>query len=210
MTRSQNIIEIPGLIQDRICDRLIFAEKGLTIERPLSFDHRVFIDGQDIAAFRFGMKELRGIKFVFGRQYFIEIKNFNCEITRIKLNSFYGIKSKEYYKIWAGLLQELWDFYLDNQLNYYTELYNIQQMFDLAGVTFHHDGISWDKNNKLPWDKIAIKSYRNYFMIHHEDKPMQYKCCVFSIDWNAVILQSLLKDIVKEQKRVPRSMRRGF
>ena len=62
------------------------------------------------------MKELRGIKFTFGRQYFIEIKNFNCEITRIKLNSFYGIKSKEYYKIWAGLLQELWDFYLITSL----------------------------------------------------------------------------------------------
>jgi hypothetical protein len=210
MTQPQITVSIPGLLQERICDRLIFSGEGLTIEKPLSFPHKVFLDHKNIAAFRFGVKELRGIKFVFGRQYFIEIKDFNCQISRIKLNSFYGIKGKEYYRIWADLLQNLWDFFLDNQLNYYTELYNIQQLFELAGVTFHADGISWNKHNKLAWNQIAIKSYRNYFMVHHIDDPKQYKCCIFSLDWNAVVLQSLLKDIVREHQRVRRTMRKDL
>ena len=210
MTDPQNTIAITGLIQERVIKRIVFAPKGLTIEQPFGIRQSKFIACDSIAAFRFGVRELRGYKFSFGRQYFIEIKNFNCEIYRIKLNSVFGIKRKEYYRTWAELLQNTWDFYLDNQLNYYTELYNIQQLFELSGVTFHADGISWDKNNHLPWDKIAIKSYQNYFMIHHTDNARQYKCCVFSIDWNAVVLQSLLKEIVREHSRSRRTMRRGL
>jgi hypothetical protein len=205
MSSPSNIIEIPGLIQKRVRRKLMFADEGLTIERPLSFDPKVFIPGENISAFRFGVKDIYGYKFVFGRQYFIETRDFDNKLYRIKLNSYYGIKRKIYYKIWAELLQHLWDFYLVNQLSYYTELYNIQQIFELAGVTFHVDGISWDKKNKLLWSEIAVKSYQTYFMIHHIDNPKKYKCCIFSIDWNAVVLQSLLKDIVKEQKRVPKS-----
>jgi hypothetical protein len=208
MTRSQNIIEIPGLIQARTCKNVIFTQEGLTIEKPFSVSPRIFIDHRDVAAFRFWIKELRFFKFSLGREYYIEVKDFHCKINRIKLYSVYRAKHKEYYRIWADLLQNLWDFYFDNQLNYYTELYNIQQYFELAGVSFHVDGISWNKDNKLPWNKIEIKSYQNYFLIHHTDNPQQYKCCVFSIDWNAVILQSLLKDIVKEYKKVPRTLRK--
>jgi len=210
MTDPQNTIVITGLIQERVCKKVVFAHGGLTIEQPLSLAGSRFIASETISAFRFGVRELRGYKFSFGRQYFIEIKDFNCEIHRIKLNSLFGIKRKEYYRTWAELLQNVWDFYLDNQLNYYTELYNIQQTFELAGVTFHTDGISWDKNNHLSWDKIALKSYQNYFMIHHADNARQYKCCVFSIDWNAVVLQSLLKEIVREHSRSRRTMRRGM
>jgi hypothetical protein len=82
-------------------------------------------------------------------------------------------------------------------------------MFELGGVTFYPDGIRWD-NNRIPWDKIAIKSYRNYFMIHHAGKPQLYKCCIFSVDWNAVVLQSLLKDIVRENSKVRRTLRDGL
>ncbi|MFB9841520.1 hypothetical protein [Mucilaginibacter ginsenosidivorans] len=210
MTDPQNTITITGLIQERVFKRIVFAHNGLTIEQSLGFGPDRFIAGDSIAAFRFGVRELRGYKFSFGRQYFIEIKNFNCEIYRIKLNSLFGIKRKEYYRTWAELLQNIWDFYLDNQLSYYTELYNIQQTFELAGVTFHNDGISWDKNNYLPWDKIAVKSYQNYFMIHHADNARQYKCCVFSIDWNAVVLQSLLKEITRQYSRSRRTIRKGL
>lgn len=202
METPKNIIEIPGLIQDKVIRKIIFADKGLTIVKPLSFDPKVFIHGGNISAFRFGIQDFYGYKFAFGRQYFIETKDFKNKIFRIKLNSYFGIRSKTYYKVWAELLHNLWDFYLINQLSYYTELYNIQQLFELAGVTFDVDGISWDKKNKLFWNEIAIENYQTYFMIHHIDNPEKHKCCVFSIHWNAVVLQSLLTDIVKVHKKV--------
>jgi hypothetical protein len=205
MTDPNNIIEIPGLIQNKISRKIIFNNEGLTIEKTLGLDAKVFIPSENISAFRFGTKELYGYKLVFGRQYFIETRDFSNKTYKIKLNSYYGIKRKTYYKVWAELLQHLWDFYLASQLSYYTELYNIQQVFELAGVTFQPDGISWDRKNKLLWNEIAVKSYQSYFMIYDIDNPKKYKCCAFSIDWNAVVLQSLLKDIVKEQKRIPKS-----
>jgi hypothetical protein len=208
MTQPQNIVEIPGFIQARTCKSVIFNGEGLTIEQPFKAHSKIFVKSADIAAFRFGIKELRLFKFALGREYYIEVKDFKFKISRIKLYSIYGGRRKEYYQIWAELLQNLWDFYFDNQLSYYTELYNIQQCFELAGITFLVDGISWNKDHKLPWDKIGIKSYQNYFLIHHIDNPQQYKCCVFSIDWNAVILQSLLKDIIREHKKVYRTIRK--
>ncbi|MBS1529416.1 MAG: hypothetical protein JSU01_03835 [Bacteroidetes bacterium] len=208
MTYPQSIVEIPGMIQARTCKSVIFAGDGLTIEQPFKVNSKIFVPNGDIAAFRFGIKELRLFKFVLGREYYIEIKDFKCAISRIKLYSLYGARRKEYYKIWADLLQNLWDFYFDSQLSYYTELYNIQQCFELAGVTFLTDGISWNKMDRISWDKIGIKSYQNYFLIHHADDPRQYKCCIFSIDWNGVILQSLLKDIIREHQKVHRTIRR--
>ncbi|HEX3385116.1 MAG TPA: hypothetical protein VHS53_08015, partial [Mucilaginibacter sp.] len=179
MTHSQNIIEIPGMIQARTCKSVIFSGDGLTIEQPFKVNQKVFLKDSDISAFRFGIKELRIFNLSLGREYYIEIKDFKCSITRIKLYSLYGARRKEYYKIWADLLQNLWDFYFNSQLSYYTELYNIQQCFELSGITFHADGISWLKEDKLPWDKIEIKSYQNYFLIHHADNSHQCKYCVF-------------------------------
>ena len=210
MTDPQNTIVITGLIQERVCKKVVFAHGGLTIEQPLSLAGSRFIASETISAFRFGVRELRGYKFSFGRQYFIEIKDFKSQIFRIKLNSWFGVKRQVYYSFWAELLQKLWDHSVAHQLHYYTELYNIQQAFDLAGVNFCADGISWDNGDKLKWDKIAIKNYQNYFIIYHAEEPAQYKCVLFSVQWNAVILQSLLKDIVQEHAKVHRSIRRGL
>src|SRR5579862_10030686 len=130
MTHPQNIIEVPGMIQKKISKRIVFDENGITVWKSLFLVHREFFFNEDIASFRFGIKELQGFSFTFGRQYYIEIKDFNSEIRRIKFNSYCGINNRAYYKIWAELLQNLWDYFMERQLSYYTELYSIQQMFE--------------------------------------------------------------------------------
>ncbi|HVW13325.1 MAG TPA: hypothetical protein VHB54_05880 [Mucilaginibacter sp.] len=205
MTNPENTVAIPGLLQNKILKKVVFTPGGLTIKRPMSFGRGIFIRDENIAAFRFGIKQLYCAGFEFGSQYFIEVRDFKNEIFRIQLNSYFGIRKKIYYHVWADLLQTFWDHYIDHQLNYYIELYNMQMSFELAGVTFYPDGISFDKSNKLRWNEIAIKSYQNYFMIHHNKDSRIYKCCLFSIEWNAVILQSLLKEIIKEYDKVSKS-----
>ena len=210
MNHPPRVIEIKELLRDKTRKRVIFSNEGLTIEKNIGFGKSTFIASADIAAFRFGVRELKGFKYSFGRQYFIELKDFKYNLYRIKFNSLYGIKNKTYYRVWADLLQDIWDYYLSNQLNYYSEMFNIQQVFDLAGVNIYPDGISWNKQQKISWDKVELKSYQSYFMIHHADDADQFKCCIFSIDWNAVVLQSLLKDIIREHAKVKRGIRRGF
>jgi hypothetical protein len=202
MNDPATTIAIPGLIQNRILNKVAFAAEGITIRKPVNFNSRVFIPDENIAAFRFGIKRLSLNKLELGNQYFIEIKDFKGEIYRIVLNSCFGFKRKTYYNVWADLLQNLWDHYIDRQLSYYVELYNMQMEFELAGVVFQPDGVVLNKKDKLKWNEITTKSYQNYFLIQHINDPGKYRCCLFSVEWNAVILQSLLKEIVKEYTRV--------
>jgi hypothetical protein len=87
-------------------------------------------------------------------------------------------------------------------LNYYVDMCSAKQVFELAGVKFDTDGISWDKNNKLLWEEIDLKNYRTYFMIHHVSDITRRKSCSFANEWNAYILQCLLKGIVNQRKKV--------
>ncbi len=205
MSHQLNIIEIPELIPKMIIKKIIFTDSGVSINKPLSFAPDVFIPCENISAFRFGIRGAHLLKFAFCRQYFIEIKDYQSKIFRIKLNSYYGINRKTFFKVWAEILEHFWNFYMVNQLNCYTELFNIQQTFELSGVTFHADGISWDNKNKLKWNEIAVSSYQTHFVIHHIENTGQSKCCVFSIHWNAVVLQSLLKDIIKQPIKIRKS-----
>ncbi len=192
-----NVIDIPVLIQNRITKKLIFAEDGFTIEKMRSFDPSVFIATENISAFRFGVNWITGYKFTFGRQYIIEVLDTQNQISSIKLTSYYQIKRKIYYKIWSDIINQLWNNYFINTYNYYYELYTIKQEFNLSDVKFHPFGISW-YDGSLFWNEIALSNYKTYFMIHHRDDLKKIKRCSFKNDWNALILQSLLKSIIKE------------
>lgn len=195
------IVEIPALLQNKTAKRLTFTTEGIMVEKPLSFASPVFIPAENISSFRYRVAFIRGYAFSFGRQYIIETKDFQNNVFQIKLTSYYGIRREAYHKLWYDIFNQLWENYFSSTLNYYIELYSIQQVFELAGVKFNTDGISWDKRNKLLWHEIALSNYRTYFMIHHADNAHQNKSCSFSMDWNALILQVLLKNIVKQQKQ---------
>ena len=192
-----DIIEIPGLLRNNIYKKLTFKKEGLTIEKTLSFDPAVFIPAENISSFRYGVNWLRGYKFVFGRQYIIQVQDSKKEIFSIKLNSYYQIRRHAYHKIWSDIFNQLWRNYFINTFNYYYDLYSIKQEFDLADVKFHPFGISWDSNS-LFWNEIALSNYKTYFMIHHKDDLKKIKRCSFMNDWNALILQCVLRKIIEE------------
>lgn len=196
---AENTIEIPGLLSNKASKKLCFEVEGLTIEKQRSFVSTVFLPTQNIAAFRYGITWTRGYNFVFGRQYFIEIQNDEQKITRIKLGSYYGIRKHLYGKLWADIIQQLWKNYFINMFSYYHELYTIHQTFELCGIRFHCDGIGWERQHILQWDEIAVSSYQTYFMIYNCQNKKQCVSKSFANDWNAVILQVLLKEIVEER-----------
>ena len=204
MAHPLNIIEIPALISNKVVRKIVFAESGLSIEKPLSIDGDLFIPCEDIAGFRFGIKDMHIFDMTFCRRYFIEVKDYQNKIYRLKLNSYYGFKREAYYKVWAESLDYFWDFYMESQLSFYMELFNMRQTIELSGVTFNSDGISWD-DNSLSWNEIAVSSYQTHFVIHHAEDLALSKCCVFSIHWNAVVLQTLLKEIIKQPIRARKS-----
>jgi hypothetical protein len=196
---AEKIIEIPALLNNNTRKKLVFAAEGLTIEKTRSFVPLNIIPAHNMAAFRYGISWIRGYRFVFGRQYFIEIQNDRQKVTRIKLASYYSIRKNRYARLWNDIIQQLWQSYFVNTYNYYYDLYKIHQTFELCGIQFHFDGIGWDLQNILMWNEIAISSYYNYFMIYNNQNKKQCKSRSFANDWNAVILQVLLQQIVKER-----------
>jgi hypothetical protein len=199
-----NTIEVPQLLSKKIYRKLVFKPEGLTIEKPNSFTPAEFvpitnITAQNMMAFRYGITWTRGYKLVFGRQYFVEIRNDEQSVCRIKLGSYYGIRKDLYGQLWNDIIHLLWKNYFVNIYNYYYDLYKIHQTFELCGISFHFDGIGWGTQNTLTWDEIAISNYYHYFMIYNCNNKAQRKSRSFANDWNAVILQVLLKEIVKER-----------
>ena len=194
-----NVVTIPSFLGSKIAKKLTFTDQGIKIETS---GPTVIIPAENINAFRYKVGFMRGYTFLLGRQYIIEIKDFQNKTFGIKLPSIYGIKRKAYYEAWSEIYQLLWKYYFNSTLNYYAELYKINQIFEIAGVNFDADGISWDKKNKLLWNEIAISNYRTYFMIYNANNIKQTKSCSFANDWNASILQQIIKAVVKQQKEI--------
>ncbi len=196
------IIEIPELLSNRIARRLIFEIDGLSIEKPLGFSTPQFIPFEDIVSLRSGIKWINGYWFTFGRQFIIELKHQDGTKTSIKLNSYYGIRRQIYDEVWSNIIDHLYSYYFASQLDLYIELHKLNQMFTLAGIRFHPNGISWDKNNIMPWKQIALSNYRTYFVIHRKDDVKQNKSFNFLKDWDAYFLQAMLKYVVEEHEKI--------
>jgi hypothetical protein len=192
-----NIIEIPSFFQNRIYKKIIFTQEAVKIEKTRSFEPPVYIEAENISSFRFGVNWIRGYKFIFGRQYIIQLLDKQNQVTTIKLSSYYQIKRKKYHKLWSNIINQLWSNYFINKLNYYHELYVKKEEFTLSDVNFHPFGITW-YDGSMFWNEIALSNYKTYFMIHKKDDLKKIKRCSFKNDWDALVLQSLLKKIIKE------------
>jgi len=194
-----NVVNIPSFFGNKVAKKLTFTDQGIKIETT---GPTIIIPAENINAFRYRVGFIYGYWLTFGRQYVIETKDFQNKVFQIKLTSIYGIKRKAYYEAWSKIYQLLWKYYFTSTLNYYAELYKINQVFEIAGVNFDTDGISWDKKNKLQWNEIAISNYRTYFMIYNANNIKQTKSCSFANDWNASILQQIIKAVVNQQKEI--------
>jgi hypothetical protein len=197
MEEITNIIGIPTFFQNRIYKKIKFSKDSLTIEKTKSFEPPIFLAAENILSFRFGVNWIRGYKFTFGRQYIIELLDSQEKITSIKLTSYYQIRRKQYAKIWSDIINQLWSDYFNKKLNYYHELYLKKEEFTLSDVNFHPFGIGW-YDGSMFWNEIALSNYITYFMIHKKEDLKKIKRCSFKNDWDALVLQSLLKKIIEE------------
>jgi len=202
MEEQNQILEIPGLFSNKIRRRIIFETEGITIEKPFSFDSSTFVAAENIAAIRLGVRWIRGLWWVVGRQYIIELKLNNGNITKLNLNSYYNLRVQAYEEAWTDTINHLYTFYFSEQLNMYLELLHMRQPFEILGVTFHNEGISWGKNGIVPWRQIALSNYRTYFVVHHKQNIRLNKSFNFLNDWNAYILQAIMKYVIEEHKKL--------
>jgi hypothetical protein len=198
---APQVIEIPGLFTNRIVRKLTISDDGVKLERPTTFAPAEFIPAAEIEALRYGARWLRGYAFPIGRHYFIEVKDEFGKVTSINLKSIYGIKRNTYDGLWRKTIGQLWAYYYSNIFNHYCMLYSSGQSFELSGIKFLSEGIGWGKNYCIIWENIALSNYAHYFAIYPKQNPKHHKAFYFARDWNAFILQALLKKIIAQYKQ---------
>jgi hypothetical protein len=200
MDNGSTTIRVPGFFRGKTVKTLTFALEGLTIERPLSFDPVVFIPAGNIAAFRYGVKWLQGYAATIGRQYVIEIRDNDGNITDIKLRSVYRIKAKVYGDLWSAIFAQLWSHYFYNQLVYYFDLYRKNQSFELAGLKFFSSGVQLD-NVGLLWDEFELSNYKTYFVLHHKSDLKKKKNFDFLNDVECTFAAGTIKSNYKRSAK---------
>ncbi|WP_121810488.1 hypothetical protein [Mucilaginibacter kameinonensis] len=192
-------VEIPKLFSNELYRRVLISNNGITIEIP-QIQNLVSTPSDELIAFRYGVKGIRGYAFTIGRHYFIEIKTARQDAITIKFSSYYGFRKKIYRKAWIDIVNKLWDYHFVNHYLSHYNRYKNGESFEFCGMTFQEGTISWDNKNILPYAQVGLGNYVNYFMVYHKENKSQQKSYNFRNDWNALALQSLLKTIVKEHQ----------
>lgn len=184
--------------RDRIltinADYLSFDDNDLISAGP------TIIEKSNMESFRFGVDWIRGLYFIIGRKYRIEVRDHTGKVIKIKLRSVYGIRRKKLATKYKKIYDALHNAYFNDLGLHYVSLVNNSLSFTLAGVTLTPDGIEDPKLGTLHWNSIGLRAYTTYFAIFDKSKPDNYHTFDYGIEWNGVLLYSVLTYILKQKQ----------
>jgi len=153
---------------------------------------------EDIEAFRYGVKWIRGYRFYIGRIYCIDIKGVSGQIIRIRLKSIYRIRRKLLGEKYVNIVNALFRYYFNDISRRYVELFQENQPFEILGVKVNSDGVLFDQRiGRISWDFLGTRRFRRYYTIFSETDANCYKTFEYLDQWNAAVLHSVLETILK-------------
>ena len=172
-------------------DYLAFDNKDLASAEPTS------IEKANIESFRFGVDWVRGRFFIIGRTYRIEVRDHEGNTIKIRLRSIYGVRKKKLGAKYRQINRALHNAYFNDLGLHYIRLVNDGLPFTLAGIILTPEGIVDPKIGTLSWGSIGLKAYSTYFAIYDKAEPQKYHAFDYGIEWNAVLLYSVLTFILQ-------------
>lgn len=204
--KELNLIINRGLT-DNVPRELIISEEFLKFENKdiVNNTFTTFKKNQ-IAEYRFGVKWIK-FYLVFGREYIIEIRNFDGEIIKINYKTYFGRKKEKYHELCNQILSGLWENYFDQIASNYIKKHENGEEFSIGDVTFLAEGIIIKTNSSfrqkkalIPWDKIRTKTYATYFAIYAVDNAsITNRGYSYLTDWNTAILRSVVITLLKRK-----------
>jgi len=195
---------------------LFYSDKQqLTISNDfIQYQHSGGLDSftrllkDEIAGYRYGIKWIRGYKFYIGRNYKIFIRNTENRVIQIDFLSLYGIKKKEFNKLYVDILDAIWKMQFQRIAKNFLDKFNSGQSIEILKVIISREGIYIPVSNLfkeqlkvIPWEKVGTSNYRTYFNIHSkEDKAGVHKNFNYLEDWNTAVLYYVVRTILLEKK----------
>jgi hypothetical protein len=195
-------------IQLKIKSSVFDRHRELTIDKSyIEFDNNDLSDApptrfnkEDIKAFRYGVKWIQGYQFIIGRIYCIDIRNNNDRVIKLRLKSLYGIRKKILTDKYAQIVHALYDHFFDDLTRQYLTKFDNNVEFELGGLLFNQEGISFGANSDtIPWTNIGTASYKTYYTIYPKSHPNKYKAFEYLHHWNAGIVYSVSRQILKHK-----------
>ncbi|MBD3904193.1 hypothetical protein NAL32_04905 [Chryseobacterium sp. Ch-15] len=177
--------------------QLIINENYLKFEnKDFNQDLFTIIPKDEITGIRYGIHFIKGLEFYIGREYQIFIKTNSGKELKIFFKLFYRRRLNEKHQLFSDIIDELWNQYFNQILNYYIQQYNNSEEFILGGIVFKNTCIQFDKK-EISYSDLAIKKYTHYFIIHSKEDQYKNKMLYYLKDNNSVILVELLNSIIE-------------
>lgn len=180
--------------------QIVFSENAISLY--CNNNLLIHIDKDNIKDCRFGVGWIRGINFYIGRIYCIDISNGNDKLIKIRLRSLYGINKIILGKKYKDLLDKLYEFYLNEKI--LNCIANIDNGIDvpIADVIFKKEGVCLDSKKPeefVEWNDLNTIAYSYYYSLSSKKKPEFYKAFTYLKEWNAVLLYSISRQILKNK-----------
>lgn len=153
---------------------------------------------EEIDAMRYGVKWIRGYQFYIGRIYYIEIRNREHKVIRMRLKSLYGIRRIALGNKYVQIINALYEHYFNDISQDYINQFTEGESFTILDVTFNKEGIVLRTGTALiSWMDVGDKTYSTYYALFSESDPNRYRAFKYIHDWNTGILYSVAKHILK-------------
>lgn len=171
-------------------------------------DAIVTIDRNEIKAFRYGIKWIKGAEFTIGREFQIYILNNENKTLKINFSSYYGIKKAELNKLYSDIIQALWTFYFDDITMEFLDLFHSGNTIEIGSVQISQEGILINtggiisvKKTHVVWDNVGTHDYATYFAIYAKNDPSKINSAHYYLkDWNTAVLYSVIRTILRDKK----------
>jgi hypothetical protein len=180
----------------------IFHKPGVfTCEKDFVEFNRKKFKKSEIKDIRYGIKPINGYRFRIGRIYYVDIRNSEGEIIKIRLRSLYRINRISLWNKYKIILESLFDNHINDISLHYISKFNEGLSFNLLGNTISREGILFQNDNDIiPWMDLGTKNYATYFSLFSLSNGNHYKTFQYLTDWNTVVLFSVTRHILATGK----------
>lgn len=194
----QKFTIVRGLFDNR--KRQLIIDKNFIKFENSDFKSHLFttILKEDLVGFRYGFEMIKGLEFNIGREYKIFLKIKDNKELKINFKLFYARKLQEKHQLYNDIVNCIWNYYGVDLVENYLEKYQQNVSFSICGVEITSNQIRFGKKY-IDFVDLEIKEFFHYFTIQSKKDAYNNKMLYFLKDENAVILFSVLKQIIKNE-----------
>lgn len=157
------------------------------------------LNKSEIQDFKHGMEWIVWYKFTVGRKFSITIKYKQNKELKILFGSYFGVHKKSI-RLYAEIVENCWKFYHSSIVDKYLEKFYHNEQVEIQKIRLVQSGVRLSGEIAIiPWKKICIKEYNQYFALYHRDNPERHSLVNYN-EYGTETLWSLLRTILKEKE----------